>query len=52
MRNAYRGQKKALDLLKLETQAVVDCLLWVLGTNSCPLQKQQVFVCLFVVVVF
>lgn len=27
----YRGQKRLLDSLELETQAAVSCLMWVLG---------------------
>lgn len=27
----YQGQKRVLDLLELESQAVVNCLIWVLG---------------------
>lgn len=35
---ACRGQKKALGPLKLELQAVMSHLMWVLGTG--PLQEQ------------
>lgn len=36
------GQKKALDPLELESQAVESCLMWYWEPNSGPLQKQQV----------
>jgi len=30
---AHKGQKRASDLLELELQVVVGCLMWVLGTE-------------------
>lgn len=39
--NAYRGQKRALDLMELESLTVVSCM-WVLGIESGSLDEQQV----------
>lgn len=39
-----RGQKKASDLLELELQVVICCLMWVSGTSLDLLGEQQVLV--------
>lgn len=38
----FEGQERALDLLKLELQMVMNCLAWVLETNSSLLQQHCV----------
>lgn len=36
----HEGLKRTLDPIKLELQAAMSCLLWVLGTVSGPLEEQ------------
>lgn len=38
----HRGQKRGLAPLKVELQAVVSYLMWMLGTERASLQEQQV----------
>lgn len=35
--------RRGFQILELKLQAVVNCLVWVLRTNSDPLENQQVF---------
>lgn len=38
---AHGSQERILDLLELELEVVVTCLVWVLGTKCGPLEEQQ-----------
>jgi len=38
----HGGQKRAPDTLELEFHFVANQLMWVLGTNLCPLEEQPV----------
>lgn len=37
--SAHGGQKRALDILELESQVVGSCLIWVLGTELRSLSR-------------
>lgn len=39
--STHIGQKSVLEPLELDLEAVVSCLIWVLGPELCPLKEQK-----------